>query len=153
MFSPQSLIAEGSANYGIDVAFPGDSRIAFEKDVLFPLAGIDPASAAKYYEIQALRAELNYAGNEAARAYLNGEMDRQTAAKWLETYLLYEPERALQRTRFIDQYRSYVINYNLGKDLVARYIESNGGTADMPDKRWALFERLLSQPYTASMLQ
>ena len=31
--------------------------------------------------------------------------------------------------RFFDQYRSYVINYNLGKDLVRRYIESQGGTA------------------------
>ena len=30
LFSPQSLIAEGSANYGIDVAFPGEERLAFE---------------------------------------------------------------------------------------------------------------------------
>ena len=37
LFSPQSLIAEGSANFGIEVAFPGDSRIKFEKEVLFPL--------------------------------------------------------------------------------------------------------------------
>ncbi len=36
LFSPQSLIAEGSANFGIEVAFPGDSRIKFEKEVLFP---------------------------------------------------------------------------------------------------------------------
>ena len=32
------------------------------------------------------------------------------------------PDRAAQRVRFFDQYRSYVINYNLGKDLVRRYI-------------------------------
>src|SRR5262249_28949138 len=32
LFSPQSLIAEGSANYGIDVAFPGDERIRFERE-------------------------------------------------------------------------------------------------------------------------
>ena len=25
--------------------------------------------------------------------------------------------------KFIDQYRSYVINYNLGKDLVRAYVE------------------------------
>ena len=42
LFSPQSLIAEGTANYGIEVAFPGDERLAFERDVLFPLAGLDP---------------------------------------------------------------------------------------------------------------
>ncbi|MGH9464237.1 MAG: hypothetical protein ACRD0X_01240, partial [Thermoanaerobaculia bacterium] len=30
LFSPMSLIAEGSANYGIEVAFPGEERLAFE---------------------------------------------------------------------------------------------------------------------------
>src|SRR6266581_4393378 len=54
LFSPQSLIAEGTANYGIEVAFPGAERIAFERDVLFPLAGLDPAQAAGYAEVSAL---------------------------------------------------------------------------------------------------
>ncbi len=39
LFTPQSLIAEGTANFGIDVAFPGSERIAFEQSTLFPLAG------------------------------------------------------------------------------------------------------------------
>ena len=42
LFSPQSLIAEGTANYGIDIAFPGRERQSFEREVLFPLAGLDP---------------------------------------------------------------------------------------------------------------
>lgn len=152
LFSPQSLIAEGSANYGIDVVFPGDTRLEYEKAVLFPLAGLDASQADLYYEIQAIRSKLNYAGNEAARLYLNGEITREQAAAMLETYLLYEPDRALQRTRFIDQYRSYVINYNLGKDLVAEYVESQGGTADNPEKRWQIFQELLSNPHTASTI-
>ena len=45
LFSPQSLIAEGTANYGIAVAFPGDERIEYEQKVLFPAAGLDPARA------------------------------------------------------------------------------------------------------------
>jgi len=153
LFSPQSLIAEGSANYGIDVAFPGKERVRFEKENLFPLAGLDSMQTNKYYKILSLMDDLNYAGNEAARKYLNGEIDRKEAAKWLEKYLLYAPDRALQRTRFIDQYRSYVINYNLGKDLVANYVESRGGTADNPEKRWDVFKELLSNPHTASSLK
>ena len=39
------------------------------------------------------------------------------------------PVRAEQRTRFFDTYRSYVINYNLGKDLVKQYVESRSGVA------------------------
>ena len=153
LFSPQSLIAEGSANYGIDVAFPGEERMKYEAEVLFPLAGLDPTEAPRYHAIQGLRHDLNYANNEAARLYLGGRIDRDSAAQWLETYLLYEPDRALQRTRFIDQYRAYVINYNLGQDLVADWVSRNGGTVDQPARRWEVFQMLLSNPYTASLLQ
>jgi len=152
LFSPQSLIAEGSANYGIDVAFPGEERLAFERDILFPLAGLDPSRVEEYYRVFTLVAELSYAGNEAARRYLNGEIDAEQAAEWLTTYALMAPERARQRVRFFDTYRSYVINYNLGRDLVARHVESRGGTADRPERRWAEFAALLSSPRLPSGL-
>lgn len=153
LFSPQSLIAEGSANYGIEVAFPQAERRAFERDVLFPLAGLDPARVDEYYDVEALVAELSYAGNEAARRYLNGEIDAEAAAQWLNTYALMPIERARQRVRFFDTYRSYVINYNLGQDLVRAYVEGHGGTAEDPEQRWAVFEALLSSPRLPSGLQ
>jgi hypothetical protein len=153
LFSPQSLIAEGTANFGIEVAFPGKDRVEYERAVLFPKAGIDPARAAEYYEVQALVDQLAYAGNEAARQYLDGRMSAADAASFLEKYAMYAPDRAKQRVRFIDQYRSYVINYNFGKDLVRRFIESRGGTAANPEKRWTEFEALLSSPRLPSGLQ
>jgi hypothetical protein len=153
LFSPQSLIAEGTANYGIEVAFPGRERAAFERSKLFPLAGIDPGRAVEYYEVQELVERLSYAGNEAARRYLDGKIDRETATAWLQRYALMPRERAAQRVRFFDQYRSYVINYNYGKDLVRTFIESRGGTADNPAKRWQEFEKLLSSPRLPSGLR
>ena len=151
LFSPQSLIAEGTANFGIDVAFPAEDRLAFERSTIFPAAGLDPAGAAEYYDLLALADRLSYAGNEAARRYINGQIDAKGAASWLERYALYSPPRAAQRVRFIDQYRSYVINYNLGKDMVKRYVESQGGTASNA-KRWQVFEQLLSSPRLPSGL-
>jgi hypothetical protein len=153
LFSPQSLIAEGTANFGIDMAYPGPERVAFEREVLFPAAGMDGTRAGEYYRIHELVMRLNYAGNEAARGYLNGAMTREQAAEWLVNYALMSPERAMQRTRFFDQYRSYVINYNLGQDLVKQYIASRGGTADKPEKRWEEFGKLLSSPRLPSGLQ
>jgi hypothetical protein len=153
LFSPQSLIAEGSANYGIDVAFPGEERVAFEREVLFPLAGLAEEKAAEYYRIQELTKGLSYAGNEAARQYLDGKISREAATQWLVKYALMTPDRARQRIDFIEKYRSYVINYNFGQDLVKRYIEKNGGTAVNPEKRWELFKNLLSNPHTPSQLQ
>jgi hypothetical protein len=146
LFSPMSLIAEGSANYGIEVAFPGEEKLAFEREVLYPLAGLDPARAADYARVVALTKRLSYAGNEAARRYLDGEISGEAAAAWLVDYALMSPERAAQRVRFFDRYRSYVINYNLGEDLVAAWVERQGGTAADPERRWQLFQKLLATP-------
>ena len=151
LFSPQSLIAEGTANYGIEVAFPGDERAKFEHDVLYPEAGLDPSQAVAYARVQALVDRLAYAGNEAARKYLNGQFDRKQATAWLAAYAMTSPVRAEQRTRFFDTYRSYVINYNLGKDLVKQYVESKSGT--QPAKRWDEFVRLLASPRLPSGLR
>ena len=152
LFSPQSLIAEGTANYGIDVAFPGPERLAFEQKVIFPAAGLDPATVEEYFGVQALVDRLSYAGNEAARRYLDGGIDASAAAEWLGRFGMYTPPRAKQRIRFVDQYRSYVINYNLGKDMVARYVESQAGGTSDPARRWQAFERLLSSPRLPSGL-
>lgn len=153
LFSPQSLIAEGSANFGIEVAFPGAERLAFERDVLFPLAGLDPARAAQYAEVSDLVDRLGYADNEVARRYLDGEISREQAAAWLQEFALTSPERSIQRMSFIDQYRSYVINYNLGRDMVRRFVESRGGTEDRPERRWEVFSELLSSPRLPSGLR
>jgi hypothetical protein len=153
LFSPQSLIAEGTANFGIEVAFPGGERVDFERTKLFPLAGIDTARAAEYYEVMALVDQLSYAGNEAARQYLDGKIDAAAATAWLQRYALMPRDRAAQRVRFFDQYRSYVINYNHGKDLVRKFIESRGGTPDQPARRWREFEQLLSSPRLPSGLR
>jgi hypothetical protein len=159
LFSPQSLIAEGTANFGIEVAFPGTERVEFERSVLFPAAGLNASRAGEYYEVQGLIDDLDYAGNEAARRYLNGEIDREAAEAWLERYALMPRERAAQRVRFYDQYRSYVINYNLGKDMVREYIEARVKTAtdkagaEQSDVRWQEFEQLLSSPRLPSSLR
>ena len=151
LFSPQSLIAEGSANYGIEVSFPGEARVALDRDVLFPLAGLDPNRAEEYHRVLGLAEQIDYAGNEAARRYLNGEISGEEAAEWLGRYALMAPERARQRVAFFDTYRSYVINYNLGRDLVRSYVERGADEGD-PEARWARFSDLLASPRLPSGL-
>ncbi|MGQ9642677.1 MAG: hypothetical protein ACUVT3_02335 [Ignavibacterium sp.] len=153
LFSPQSLIAEGTANYGIEVAFPGNERIKFEKEVLFPLAGLNSNEADLYYRVLELQKNLSYAGNEAARNFLNGNWNEQQTIQWLIKYNLRSKESAAKYLDFIKQYRSYVINYNVGMDIVKNYIEKHGGTDDNPSKRWELFKNLLSTPQTPGALK
>ncbi len=150
LFSPQSLIAEGSANYGIEMAFPGNEKLQFEKKVLYPLAGISPKIANLYIQVNELTQQLTYAGNEVARQYLNQKIDAEKAQALLQKYALMNPEKAKQRVRFIDTYGAYVINYNWGKDLVKQWVESGSGKTQA--ERWKRFSQLLSSPRLPSTL-
>ena len=151
LFSPQSLIAEGSANYGIEMAFPQDQKVEFEREVLFPLAGLDQSKVAMYAQVSALTAKLSYAGNEVARLYLNGEIQGDEGSKLLQKYALMSPKKADQRIRFMDTYGSYVINYNWGKDLVKQWVEADKSMSH--DQRWQRFAELLSTPILPSTLK
>jgi hypothetical protein len=143
LFSPQSFIAEGSANYGIELVFPGDDKIRFSKEVILPLAGLDSTDIELYFKALAVRGKLNYSRNEAARGLVNGTMTEKQALEWLKKYCLYNEETALKSVAFIKKYRSYVINYNYGQDVVKQYI-GKSKTAD----QWNIFGNLLSNPIT-----
>ncbi len=143
LYSPQSLIAEGSANYGIELAFNGEERLEYERDVLYPLAGLDPDTAAAYWALQIAKQALNGARMTIAQQYLDGEITRAEAIAQNQKYQLVSAERAAQMVDFSEQYRSYVINYGLGMDMVRDWIEAQG---DAPVWRWKAMERLLSEP-------
>jgi hypothetical protein len=153
LFGPLSPINEGAASFAVEVAFPGDSRLAFERDVLCPMAGVDPAKAEKYLTIAKLLREVHYAENEAARRYLDGEISAEESAKYLSDNALMSAERARRLVTFFDRYRSYIVNYNVGYDLVKDYIERRGGTADHPERRWEELHALIAAPHVPSELE
>lgn len=154
LFSPQSLIAEGSANYGIQVAFPGNEGEEFTKSVLLPIAGLDTTGIELYFKALEIRGKLNYARNEAARGIINNTISEADAMRWLKDYALFNDGGAAKSISFIKKYRSYVINYNYGQDMVKNYIESKGGTPQNIAKRWELFGWLLSnQVATTDLLK
>ena len=143
LFSPISLIAEGSAEYGTRLAFSMEEQISFEMDVLFPIAGLDPDTAAKYYELKNLQKELAFARLKIAQAYLDGAASRAETIDRIAKYSLVSKERAANSINFMDGYRSYVINYVHGQDLVRDYIERD---TNSPAERWQKFEDMLSTP-------
>jgi len=143
LYSPQSFLAEGSANYGIELAFPGDERAAFEKAVLFPLAGFDPAEVARYEALDKAMQALAGARFTIARDYLDGRVTRDQAVALTQKYSLVSQARALKSLEFDDHYRSYVINYGLGLDMVRAHVTSAGTSQDA---RWREMTRILSGP-------
>jgi hypothetical protein len=149
LYSPQSLIAEGSANYGIDLAFPGDDQLKFEMATLYPLAGLPTAEASKYLALSKAMHDLAGARMTIARDYLDGKISRAQAVQLSQKYQLQSKERAEKSLDFTDQYRSYVINYGLGQDMVRRDVESRHG----PAARWKRFEQIISEPTLPSDLK
>lgn len=151
LFSPQSLIAEGTADFGVGLAFPGKERLAFTRQ-LFKAAGLKPADAARYLEIVDAAGALKPAGIEAARRYLDGQMNADETIAWMQRFLLYSPERAAQRLKFIDKYRAYVINYSWGEELVRGHITRHGNAKAGSPEQWQQFFQLISAPRTPTML-
>ncbi len=149
LYSPQSLIAEGTANYGIDLAFPGQTRPDTERDVLMPLAGIVPPTDDQYWQLLDAMKALTGARLTIAQQYLDGLIDRPTAIALTEKYQLVSPARAEQSVSFTDQYRSYVINYGLGEEIVRAYIER--GEPDR-DEIWRRFALIIGEPTLPSDL-
>ncbi len=150
LYSPLSLLAEGSANYGIEVAYTQNEREQFERQILFPLAGLDPDDVEEYYQVQRALAKLSYAGNVAAKRYLDGEFSKEQAVKFLMKYALSSEQKSQQRINFFERYRAYVINYNLGQDIVRQYVEAKSGKN--VQQRWQIFADLLANPKSASMM-
>ena len=149
LYSPQSLIAEGSANYGIDLAFPGDSKADTERDVLMPIAKIAVPSDDRYWQLLSAIKRASGARLTIAQQYLDGEIDRATAVALTQKYMLVSPERADQSVRFTEQYRSYVINYGLGEAMVRAYVERGRPSRD---EMWRRMARIVSEPTLPSDL-
>jgi hypothetical protein len=152
LYSPESLIAEGTAVVGEELIFPGNERMVFEKEILFPLAGLNTKDADIYYKALSLQEKLSGAGVVAARNYLNGDWTKDQTVAWLQKFQLRTKERAEKYLSFIETYRSYVVTYNMGKIIIEEYLDNNGGTKDNLAKRWEIFSKLISTPQTPSGL-
>ena len=138
-FSPQSLVSEALATYAPEIAFPGDEGIRFERDALFPLAGLDPKKAAVYVTVERLIDDLAGAELGIARDFIDGKLEWARAAAALEEQaLMAHPEQTL---KYINEYRSYVITYTLGPELMVR--EAPG---------WRQFGELMTDPNAADRL-
>lgn len=145
LFSPQGIIFEGSGNYAALVAFPGESRNEFLRNVIMPIAGIESADIETLDRIRAARDKMRYVGIEAARHFLDGDWSKDETITWLTTYAMVAPEEIDSWFGFTERYRAYRINYVLGQDLVQAFVQRENPDGDA-DGNWRALEKLLSLP-------
>lgn len=143
LYSPRAIVSEGSAEYGVKMAFPGNTQLEYERDVLAPLAGLDASDIQAYYDLRKATSDLSPAQYTIAAGYLDGTMTREETIEASMKYMLASRQRAEQSLKFYDTYRSYVVNYGMGQKIVGDYVEA--GNADMAT-RWERFIGILNSP-------
>jgi hypothetical protein len=152
LYSPLALFMEGSAEFGVDLLFPRGDRVTFETQTLFPLAGFDPATAETYFRIRDLIGQLDFAYTEAARRFLDNELDREKTVAWLMRFHLESREEAEKSCDFFKAYGAYTITYSVGKKVLADYVRGADDEQPDPKARWKRYVDLISAPRVPSKL-
>src|SRR6185503_1575864 len=140
LFSPQAMLHEAAASLAPSLAFSDSGRLAFERDVLFPIAALDPAGADLHVRVGRLVDRLAGAQAAVARQYLDGALDFPRAAAALEHDALMPSADAT--LKFLNQFRSYAATYTLGRERLRRHLDA---TADQA-ARWRAFRDLVTSP-------
>ncbi len=83
-----------------------------------------------------------------ARDFLEGRISEEEAVALIQKYQLVSEKRARQSLAFTKQYRSYVINYGLGEQMVREDVEAHPAP-----EQWDRFEQIISEPTLPSDLK
>jgi hypothetical protein len=140
--SPASVLREGAANFGVELAFPWRERIAFDREVLFPLAGLPPAQARRYETVHRLVDELASAVTPILTAYRSERLSFGEAASELVTDAqILEPAPLLQ---FTDKYGAYALGYVVARDRIRDYV--NEQSRRSRESSWSVLRRVVAEP-------
>jgi hypothetical protein len=133
----EAFLHEGLATYGSELLFPSDDRTRFEREVLFPLAGLDAREAELASRVARTVRRLAPLRVEAARDYLERRRDRVQSVLFLENEALVPAPWAF--LQFVDRYRTFVVAYTAGPASVRSRIEQSASDP------WKEYLRILEE--------
>ncbi|MDY6982138.1 MAG: hypothetical protein SV422_03530 [Pseudomonadota bacterium] len=122
--SPESVLREGAANYGVEMAFTAEERLAFERDVLFPLAGLSPELAGQHADVQKLVGRLSAGVIPLLQQYRDGTLSFNSATFDLEREALVSSPSAL--LQYVDKFGAYSVGYTVAKTRLQDHIDHSG---------------------------
>ncbi|MES2624255.1 MAG: hypothetical protein V4628_03165, partial [Pseudomonadota bacterium] len=136
--SPESVLREGAANYGVELVFTAEERLAFERDVLFPLAGLSPELAEQHAQVQKLIGSLSAGVIPLIQQYRDGSLSFNSATFRLEREAMVSSPSAL--LEYVDKFGAYSVGYTVAKKRLQDYIANQ--SAEDP---WAVLHRILAE--------
>lgn len=151
-FSPQSYVSESAAAYAPRLALSDEERVAIERDLLFPAAGLPAGAARRYVLISNLVRGLDSAEPALAQEYLDGRLEFVRAEDELaREMLMLHSEASLL---YLNEYRSYMLAYTDGPRRMQAYLSGTGQGGSRPEapshegdrlQQWRRFQGLTRQ--------
>jgi hypothetical protein len=147
-YGPVIPAAEAVAEYGVGLAFPIEDRIKFERDVLYPLAGMKMSKPQDWRALWTAKSDMLGATATVARDYLDGKLDKEQARQAFIRYRMMTPEGADRMVPILDQIGSYVIASDVGWMTIDHRLRKRSRTG-----QWKAFQRVLEEPMTVADLE
>jgi hypothetical protein len=144
-FSPQGFWSEAAAAAAPRLSMSEDERIAAERDILFPAAGLPSTGVDAYVRINDRVRRLDSAQPAIAKAYLDGELEFVRAEDaFADEMLMSHAEASLL---YLNEYRSYALAYTQGARRVEQFLaapedRSSPAGHQQIDAAWARYREL-----------
>ena len=139
--SPQFPVSDAISEYGIGLTFPVEERIAYERDVLYPIAGLTMRNEAAWRALILARSSVLGATSTIVRDYLDRRIDATTAKKQFIRYRLQNGSSADQMIKMLDAFGPFVIASDAGWYAIDRAMKGKS-----VEEQWTLLQRIESEP-------
>lgn len=138
---PQFAVSDAISEYGVGMVFPLEERLKFEREVLYPLAGLTMQDEPSWRAYIAARSSILGATSTIIRDYLDKKIDAETAKKLSMRYRLMNPRSAEQLLMMVDAFGPDIIASDQGWEAVDRAFRGKP-----IDEQWRLLHRMEDEP-------
>ena len=138
---PQFPVSDAISEYGVGMVFPLEDRMKFEREVLYPLAGLRMRDEPAWRAYISARSSVLGATSTVIRDYLDHKIDVGTAKNLSMRYRLMNPRSAEQLLKMVDAFGIDIIASDQGWQAV------DSAFRDKPiDEQWRLLQRMEEEP-------
>jgi hypothetical protein len=147
LHSPSAVISEGIATTAQEIIFPNGTAFDWVAAEVLPRIGVEDISAENMRRYAKAVGALRYVGHNVAILYHTGQLTREQAIDYIQTYGKASAERATKSFSFLSHplYRSYTFTYTVGYDLIA-------SASAAGDDKTDLFKQLLTEQIIPSQM-
>lgn len=138
-FNESSAFIEGAARMSIDLCLPGEELFAFERDLLFPLAGIDKGLAECLPVWHKFRKATNFAKLVLERNRWDGKWSKEEGIAWMKQYMLAPPQDCAALVDHLAADPGHFVAHDYSREVITNYVYDKEPTWE---GRWRLYREL-----------